>query len=304
MRVAGFHWKLHLAMASLRAPSPPDAAERMVWVRGGTFRMGSEEFYAEEQPVREVRVDGFWIDPHAVTVTEFARFVTATGYTTVAERTPDPALYAGTDPALLVAGSLVFVRPPGPVDLDDQSAWWTYVRGADWRHPEGPDTDLQGRARHPVTHVAYADALAYAEWAGRALPTEAEWEYAARGGLEGARYPWGDVEFPDGRALANTWQGEFPWQNLRIDGYERTSPWGAFEPNGYGLYDMTGNVWEWTCDPYPPEAGDAFPRHVVKGGSFLCAPTYNFRHRPAARLGVTIDTSACDLGFRCVVRTA
>jgi formylglycine-generating enzyme len=290
-------------MASLHAPSTPDAAEGMVWVRGGTFRMGSDAFYPEEQPVREVDVEGFWIDPHAVTVTEFTRFVKATGYETVAERVPDPAAYPGTDPALLVAGSLVFVRPPGPVDLDDQSAWWAYVPGADWSHPEGPDSDLYGRARHPVTHVAYADALAYAQWAGRTLPTEAEWEYAARGGLDGARYPWGDVEFPGGRAAANTWQGEFPWQNLRIDGYERTSPWGAFQPNGFGLYDMTGNVWEWTCDPYPADDDDdAFRRNVVKGGSFLCAPSYNFRYRPAARQGVTIDTSTCDLGFRCVVR--
>jgi formylglycine-generating enzyme required for sulfatase activity len=292
-----------MAMSSSSAPSTtPDAAEGMVWIRGGTFRMGSDEFYPEERPVREAGVDGFWIDPHAVTVTEFMRFVKATGYATVAERVPDPATYPDTDPALLVAGSLVFIRPPGPVDLDDQSAWWAYLPGADWQHPEGPGSNLDGRARHPVTHVAYADALAYAQWAGRALPTEAEWEFAARGGLDGARYPWGDVEFPNGRAAANTWQGEFPWQNLRIDGYERTSPWGAFAPNGYGLYDMTGNVWEWTCDPYPPSDGDAFARHVVKGGSFLCAPSYNFRYRPAARQGVTIDTSACDVGFRCVVR--
>ena len=168
-----------------------------------------------------------------------------------------PADYPDADPALLVPGSLVFQRPRGPVDLTDYRAWWAYVPGADWRRPEGPRSDVYTRARHPVTHVAYADAAAYAAWAGRALPTEAEWEYAARGGLDGARYAWGDDAFPGGRAMANTWQGEFPWQNLRIDGYEGTSPWGAFPANGYGLYDMTGNVWEWTCDRYESAGGAA-----------------------------------------------
>ena len=279
------------------------AAAGMVWIRGGSFLMGSDEFYPDERPVRRVETSGFWIEPHAVTVAEFQRFVKETGHVTVAEREPAAADYPGTDPELLVPGSLAFQRPRGPVDLSDPRAWWAYVEGANWRRPEGPGSDAYARARHPVTHVAYADAEAYAAWAGRALPTEIEWEYAARGGLEGARYAWGNDAFPGGRAMANTWQGEFPWQNLRIDGYERTSPWSTFEPNGYGLYDMTGNVWEWTCDRYRVAAeGDAFPEHVIKGGSHLCAPNYSLRYRPAARQGKTVDSSTSDLGFRCVLR--
>jgi formylglycine-generating enzyme required for sulfatase activity len=279
------------------------ASAGMVWIRGGSFLMGSDDFYPEERPVRRVETAGFWIEPHPVTVAGFRSFVKATGHVTVAERPPDAADYPDVDPSLLVPGSLVFQRPRGPVDLSDQHAWWAYVPGADWRRPEGPGSDVYGRGRHPVTHVAYADAEAYAAWVGRSLPTEAEWEYAARGGLEGARYAWGDDPFPGGRAMANTWQGEFPSQNLRIDGYEGTSPCGAFPPNVYGLYDMTGNVWEWTCDRYRSAVGgDAFPRHVIKGGSFLCAPNYCLRYRPAARQGETIDTSTSHIGFRCVLR--
>jgi len=295
-------------MASIDAPSPPTAAG-MVRIHSGSFLMGSDEFYPEERPVRRVEVDGFWIDPHPVTVADFRRFVKATGHVTVAERPPVAADYPDADPALLVPGSLVFQRPSGPVDLSDHRAWWAYVPGADWRRPEGPGSDVYMRARHPVTHVAYADAAAYAEWAGRSLPTEAEWEYAARGGLEGARYAWGDEAFPGGRPMANTWQGEFPSQNLRIDGYEGTSPCGTYPPNGYGLYDMTGNVWEWTRDPFRSadagcctSGGDAFPRHVIKGGSHLCAPNYCLRYRPAARQGETVDTSTCHIGFRCILR--
>jgi sulfatase modifying factor 1 len=299
-------------MAPPNAPSAPASAASMVWIPEGSFLMGSEDFYPDEWPVRRVDVDGFWIDTHPVTVADFRRFVKATGYTTVAERPPVAADYPDADPALLVPGSLVFQRPAGPVDLHDFRAWWAYVPGADWQSPEGAGSDVYARARHPVTQVAYADAEAYAAWAGHELPTEAEWEYAARGGLEGAAYAWGDDAFPGGRPMANTWQGEFPWQNLRIDGYEGTSPWGAFPPNGYGLYDMTGNVWEWTCDPYRSTdtvaccgsggERDAFPRHVIKGGSHLCAPNYCLRYRPAARQGETIDTSTCHIGFRCVVR--
>jgi formylglycine-generating enzyme required for sulfatase activity len=298
-------------MGMLEAPTAPAAAEGMVWVGGGSFLMGSDEFYPEERPVRRVDVDGFWIDPHAVTVAEFRRFVKATGHVTVAERPPAAEDYPDADPDLLVPGSLVFRRTPGPVDLDDHGQWWAYVPGADWQHPEGPGSDVYSRAKHPVTHVAYADAVAYAHWAERSLPTEAEWERAARGGLEGARFAWGDDEFPSGKPMANTWLGEFPWQNLRGDRDPGTSPWGAFEPNGYGLYDMTGNVWEWTSERFStsdapgccgPQAGEAFPRNVIKGGSHLCAPNYCLRYRPAARQGETLDTSTCHLGFRCVLR--
>jgi formylglycine-generating enzyme required for sulfatase activity len=268
------------------------------------------------------------MDTEPVTVAEYRRFVAATGYVTIAERPLDPADYPEADPTLLVPGSLVFQRSQGPVDLRDYRNWWAYVPGADWRHPEGPGSDWAGRGRHPVTHVAYADADAYAAWAGKELPTEAEWEYAARGGLDGAVYAWGDEFAPGGRLMANTWQGQFPWQNLLTDGYEGTSPVGSFPANGYGLYDVAGNVWEWTCDYFTarhavtdsccaprnprmttPAAGVAaagpgpqLPRRVIKGGSHLCAPNYCLRYRPAARQGEAIDTATCHLGFRCVVR--
>jgi formylglycine-generating enzyme required for sulfatase activity len=288
----------------------------MTWVPGGTFAMGSEDFYPEEQPVRSVEVDGFWIDRHPVTVSQFTRFVGETGYVTVAERPLDPADYPDADPAALVPGSLVFHKTPGPVDLRDVRSWWRYVPGAFWRAPEGPGSSVAGRHRHPVTHVAYEDAAAYAAWAGKALPTEAEWEHAARGGLEGKVFAWGDEIAPHGRAMANTWQGEFPWQNLRSDGYEGTSPVGVFAPNGFGLYDMTGNVWEWTDDLYAthnghgshaccaPDTlpGEHIPRRVIKGGSHLCAPNYCLRFRPAARQGEAVDTSTGHIGFRCVLR--
>jgi formylglycine-generating enzyme required for sulfatase activity len=238
--------------------------------------MGSDEFYPEEAPVRRVAVEGFWIDAHPVTVAEFRRFVLATGYVTVAQRTPD------AEP-----GSLVFRPTPGPVPLDDYRRWWHYVPGARWDRPEGPGSDAD--ARHPVTHVAFEDAAAYAAWAGAALPTETEWEYAARGGLDGARFAWGDDDDP---ALANRWVGEFPWR-----GHRGTSPVGAHPANGYGLYDMTGNVWEWTADPLDHPA-----RRAIKGGSHLCSPSYCLRYRPAARQSQDVDTSTSHLGFRCVVR--
>ena len=215
---------------------------------GGTFLMGSEDFYPEERPVRPATVDGFWIDEHPVTVAAFRRFVKATGHVTVAEHAPDPADYPDADPDLLVPGSGVFRMPPGPVPMDDVMHWWAWVPGASWRHPEGPGSTLDGRERHPVTHVAFADAVAYATWAGKALPTEAEWERAARGGLEGAVYTWGDEVTPKGRWMANTWQGRFPWENLCEDGFAGTSPVRSFPPNGYGLYDVAGNVWEWTVE--------------------------------------------------------
>ncbi len=288
--------------------------KNMVELPGGTFRMGAESFYPEERPVREVEVGGFRIDRHPVTVAEFRRFVKDTGHVTWAEQPPDPADYPDADRDLLVPGSLVFRKTVGPVDLRDFHNWWSWTPGADWRHPEGPESNVGGRELHPVTHVAYSDAAAYAEWAGKSLPTEAEWEYAARGGLDGAVFTWGDEFAPKGRMMANTWQGEFPWQNLLLDRYEGTSPVGTYPPNGYGLYDMAGNVWEWTDDWFtaqnaaaspccsPQLAGDRFPRRVIKGGSHLCAPNYCLRYRPAARQGESIDTSTSHIGFRCVVR--
>jgi formylglycine-generating enzyme required for sulfatase activity len=306
-------------MHSLSAPA---AIKDMVSLPGGTFAMGSEEFYAEEGPVREVTVGPFAIDLHPVTVAQFRRFVSATGHVTEAERQPDPRYYPDADPALLVPGSLVFHATSGPVNLRDVRAWWDHVPGACWYAPEGPGTSVRGRHRHPVTHVAYGDALAYARWARKDLPTEAEWEYAARGGLDRARFAWGEELAPGGRHAANTWQGRFPWENLLRDGYAGTSPVGAFAPNGYGLFDVCGNTWEWTRDawsvptpaPAPAACGcspgaivsasDAIPRHVIKGGSHLCAPCYCLRFRPAARQGEAVDTSTGHLGFRCVLRPA
>ena len=234
------------------------------WIPGGTFRMGSDDHYPEERPVHEVAVDGFWMDDHQVTIREFRRFVKATGYVTVAERPLDPADYPDADPDLLVPGSLVFRPTSGPVDLSDYRLWWHWTPGARWDRPEGPDSDVATRDRHPVTHIAYEDATAYAAWAGKELPTEAEWEFAARGGLDGAVYTWGDEFAPKGRMMANTWQGEFPWQNLRTDRYEGTSPVKSFPANGYGLFDMAGNVWEWTADFYRPIASRGDDPRVLR----------------------------------------
>jgi formylglycine-generating enzyme required for sulfatase activity len=292
--------------------------------------MGSDDFYDNEKPVHPVTVDGFWMDQHPVTVNQFKEFVAQTGYVTVAERPLDPAQYPEADPDLLVPGSLVFHMSKGPVDLDDYRNWWRYVPGAQWRRPQGPGSNTRGRRDHPVVHIAWEDAEAYARWMGKELPSEAEWEFAARGGLEGATFAWGDEHFPDGRAMANSWQGEFPWQNLELDGHAGTSPVGSFPPNGYDLYDMTGNVWEWTSDWYAPShpepaehvccapsnprvtsiedsfdygrPGQHIPRRVIKGGSHLCAPNYCLRYRPAARQPQTIETSMSHLGFRCIVR--
>jgi sulfatase modifying factor 1 len=305
----------------MKASGPPPAKE-MAWIPGGTFRMGSDDHYPEEAPAHDAEVDGFWIDRHPVTNLEFKRFVKATGHVTSAERAPDPADYPDAKPELLVPASVVFRPTTGPVDLTDHYNWWTYIPGADWRHPEGPESSLRGRERHPVVHMAHEDAEAYARWAGKELPTETEWEYAARGGLDGAEYAWGDELTPKGRHMTNAWQGEFPWQNLLNDGYERTSPVGSFPANGYGLVDMTGNVWEWTSDWYAgygngdspccganlregslsPEDPAGIPRKVMKGGSHLCAPNYCRRYRPAARMAQPIDTSTSHLGFRCIVR--
>jgi formylglycine-generating enzyme len=291
------------------------ADDDMVEVPGAEVTMGSADFYPEEGPVRRVAVEGFRIDRRPVTVGEFRRFVKATGYVTVAERPLTPDDYPDADPQALVPGALVFRPARGPVDLRDYRNWWDYVPGTTWQRPEGPASDTYTRGRHPVTQIAYEDAEAYAAWAGKALPTEAEWEYAARGGLDGAVFAWGDEFAPGGQMMANTWQGEFPWQNLMQDGYGGTSPVGAFPPNGYGLQDMTGNVWEWTCDAAngghaaaespccgPTLADERIPRRVIKGGSHLCAPNNCLRYRPAARQGEAVDTSTAHIGFRCIVR--
>lgn len=302
----------------------------MVWIPGGEFRMGSDRFYPEERPVHRVAVDGFWMDRFPVTNARFARFVDLTHFVTFAETTPTAEEYPGALPEMLFAGSLVFVQPAARVDLSNVRHWWQYVCGADWRHPYGPDTSLEGLSEHPVVHVAFGDAEAFAAWDGKVLPTETEWEFAARGGLDGAAFAWGDEFLPGDRHMANTWQGEFPWQHRSRDGYERTSPVGAYPPNGYGLHDVIGNVWEWTTDWYvphhPPEqvkaccvptnprgprAEDSYdpaqpsiaiPRKVLKGGSHLCAPNYCRRYRPAARYPEPVDTSTSHVGFRCIVR--
>ncbi|WP_425301872.1 formylglycine-generating enzyme family protein [Nocardia wallacei] len=290
----------------------------MVRVEGGEFAMGSRDFFPEERPVREVAVGSFWIDIHPVTNAAFHRFVRETGYVTVAERALDPADFPGADPADLVPGSLVFRPTAGPVPLDDWRRWWSYVPGANWRHPEGPGTTVDGRTRHPVTHVAYADAVAYAAWAGKTLPSEAQWEFAARGGLPAATFPWGEEFAPRGRRMANTWMGRFPWEFVPGKGQAArpgTTKVGSYPPNGYGLFDTVGNVWEWTTEYYrgdhsapagsccspAAEPGERFPLRVIKGGSYLCAPNYCLRYRPAARQSQSEDTSTCHLGFRCVL---
>lgn len=317
-----------MSPTSRQLSTDPVAGRRkdMVWVPGGTFAMGSDDFYPEEAPVHQRTVQGFWIDEHPVTVAEFRRFVKATGYVTLAERPPDAELYPGAAAEDLVPGSLVFEPTSGPVPLDDWRRWWRWVPGASWRHPEGPASNVGGREHHPATHVGVEDAEAYARWAGKHLPTEAEWEFAARGGLDQAVYAWGDEFAPRGRVRANVWEGEFPWQRLN-DRFARTSPVGAFPPNGYGLYDVTGNVWEWTADPWMTRPGGratpgccapsatrsddvqsggsrpAIGRRVIKGGSHLCAENYCYRYRPAARQGEPVDTSTSHLGFRCIIRT-
>jgi formylglycine-generating enzyme len=287
----------------------------MVLVPGGSFAMGSNDFYPEESPTRDVTVQDVWIDEHPVTNAEFRRFVKDTGHVTVAEQAPDPADFPGADPKLLVAGSQVFTPTSGPVPLDDWTRWWRWQPGADWRHPEGPESTLNGRELHPVVHVGWEDARAYAQWCGKELPTEAQWEHAARGGLDGATYPWGDDFQPRGRVMANTWQGRFPYESLSPRG-AGTSPVRSFPPNEYGLYDVVGNVWEWTNSPWTDHPGeDAAPpccgphgevsetdRRVTKGGSHLCAPSYCHRYRPAARQGHTVRSTTGHLGFRCVVR--
>jgi formylglycine-generating enzyme required for sulfatase activity len=302
----------------------------MVWIPGGTFLMGSNDHYPEEAPAHKVQVEGFWMDKTLVTNAQFGRFVDATGYVTVAERIPDAADYPGAKAEMLVAGSTIFKSPGKPVDLNNHYNWWHWLPGADWRHPSGPHSSLAGREQHPVVHVAWEDVAAYARWIGKELPTEAEWEFAARGGLEGAEYAWGAELTPGGRFMANTWQGLFPYRNLMSDGFTGTSPVGSFPESAYGLYDIIGNVWEWTVDWYaaqhapghacctvtnprgvereqsydPQQPALRIARKVIKGGSHLCAPNYCRRYRPAARMAQPVDTSTSHIGFRCIVRAA
>ena len=300
----------------------------MVEIPGGTFRMGSDDHYPEEAPVRTVSVEGFRIDRLQVTNRQFAEFVDETGHVTVAERPLDPADFPGAPAENLVPGSLVFTMTPRPVDLRHLSQWWTWTPDACWRRPDGPGSSLEGREDDPVVHVAHEDAAAYAACAGKSLPTEVEWEHAARGGLDGATYVWGDDPEPPGERLANYWHGDFPWRHE--DGYGSRQPVGSYPPNGFGLHDMAGNVWEWTDDWFTQQqqaAGDApccvpvnqmggteeesydpaqpqfrVPRKVIKGGSYLCADTYCLRYRPAARRPQQVDTGMSHIGFRCVVR--
>jgi formylglycine-generating enzyme required for sulfatase activity len=291
-------------------------ADDLVAIPSQTALLGSDRHYPEEAPVRPVDVAEFSIMARAVTNTQFAEFVDATAYLTVAERPLNPADYPDAPTENLQPGSMVFTRTPGPVDLRHLNLWWTWTPGASWRHPVGPLSSIDKRADHPVVHIAYEDAEAYAAWAGMSLPTEAEWETAARGGLAGARYTWGDEPEPPGRPMANYWHGDFPWRPEK--GYGRTAPVGSYPPNDYGLFDMAGNTWEWTTDWYgerrddqPCCASDSYdprqpqfqvPRRVVKGGSFLCADVYCLRYRPAARRPQAVDTGMSHIGFRCVTR--
>ncbi len=286
--------------ATTRAAAP----EGMAYVPAQRLIVGSDDTLPEEAPAHEATVEALYVDDTEVTNAEFAAFVEETGYVTVAERQIDPADFPGADPALLVPGSVVFTPPTPGSDPATWQQWWSYVPGAQWRHPGGPDTTIEGCDDEPVVHVAYEDAVAYANWAEKRLPTEAEWEAMARGGLVAKRYAWGDERTPDGRYLANFWQGNFPAENDATDGYPRLAPVGRYPPNGYGLYDVTGNVWEWTSTPWTPDHRPGHPpveaARVIKGGSFLCADSYCHRYRPAARTLGAIDTGTSHLGFRCV----
>jgi formylglycine-generating enzyme required for sulfatase activity len=301
----------------------------MTWIEGGTFLMGSDVHYPEEAPAHLATVDGFWMDLTVVTNADYAQFVEQTGYVTVAERPLDPLQFPGAAPEQLVPGGLVFRKSRRPVDLRDFRNWWTYTPGACWERPQGPGSSIDTLMDHPVVQIAFEDAQAYATWAHKQLPTETEWEFAARGGLDGAEFAWGNELTPGGRHLANTWQGQFPWQNLCADGFEGSAPVRSFPANNYGLFEMTGNVWEWTTDwyrgqhkkphrtccvpvnPHGPSVEHSYdpcmpkiriPRKVIKGGSFLCAPNYCRRYRPAARHAHMVDTATSHLGFRCIVR--
>jgi formylglycine-generating enzyme required for sulfatase activity len=333
LAVAGFAAAYVLAQVDWRRWFEPAPPAGMRWIPGGKFTMGSDDpdAAAVEGPAHRVRVDGFWMDETDVTNAQFRAFVEATHYVTTAEKVPtveEIMKYAARGAPVpkkedLVAGSMVFTPPDHPVPLDDVTGWWKWTPGADWRHPEGPGSSIDGKDDHPVVHVSWDDAVAYAKWAGKRLPTEAEWEFAARGGLDGKKYVWGDEPFDEEHPQCNNFQGHFPDKNTAKDGYLRTSPVKAFKPNGYGLYDMAGNVWQWTADWYLPEAyaryGDGKvavnplgPEHsfdprqrpaerTQRGGSFLCCVGYCFNYRPSARIGCTPDTGMSHVGFRCVL---
>ena len=309
---------LTAAVAAQKAPSAPPQA--MVWIPGGQATLGSQN-EDWDAPLHEVRLSGFWMDATEVTNDQFAAFVAATGYVTDAERRPTPEEVPGVPAELLVAGSLVFAPPADAVDLREFWRWWSFVEGANWRRPTGPGSSINGRGSHPVVHVSWRDATSYAKWAKKRLPTEAEWEYAARGGLDRNKYVWGQQQQVAGALPANIWNGDFPRENTREDGYEGTAPARSFAANGYGLYGMSGNVWEWCSDWYHPrgygDGGEVLvnpqgpsrsfdpqepgaKKRVMRGGSFLCSDVYCLGYLPGTRMKSTPDTSLCHTGFRCV----